>query len=176
MTYLTRSAFALAFATLLPLSNLTGQSSAPIGPDAASALLNPDPALIGELWATAEGLRSQGRLTESLAEYQEIARIQSEAFQNAATTYWMMAEIHNALGDDRSMARVLDAAADHAGRFGDYDTRARSLFEAAVAYAKVRDQKAANDRMDMLRTLMDTQPVSDDLRAGFAARTGRSIF
>jgi len=170
MMYLTRSTLAFAMAALLPLSTLTAQSSAPVDPDAA-ALLNPDPTLIGQLWDSAERLRSEGRLAESLAEYQEIARIQSEAFQNAARTYWMLAEIHYALGDDRSMARVLDSAADHAGRFGDHETRARSLFEAAVAYTKIKDHRAAKERFDALRQLIDSGSVSGEMVRGFQART-----
>jgi tetratricopeptide (TPR) repeat protein len=172
MTHLTRASLAVAFAAILPLSSLSSQSLAPDAGSSATATA-PDPANIGELWASAESLRADGQLREARQRFAEIADLQTSNFENAARTYWVIAEVHNALGEPLQTAQALDRAADQAARYGDHELQARSLFEAAVAYSKANVHDSANDRMRSLDSLLASAEVSEEVRTNIESRSRR---
>lgn len=153
MKNITRISIAFGFAALLPLTTLSAQPDFSADAPLVQERRPSDPSTIEARWAEAERLYGEGHLRESLREYAEIAKIQEDYHLNAADTFWRIAEIQNALGDQLKMARALDSVAREAERAGKVDLQIRALREAAAGYRAIRQFGLANARMQRLQTL-----------------------
>lgn len=165
-----RTAFALGFAAMLPLSPLAAET--PFASDRFQAAAH-DPGTIASRSGVAESLRMEGKLDASLREYQAIVAIQKDFAIDATETLWTIAEIQFARGDRLRTARALDAVAEEAAKYGHLDRQARALFESAMTYASINQHGQANDRMARLRPLLATDAISPELRERIEQRTGR---
>ncbi|MEX2582578.1 MAG: hypothetical protein WD766_04865 [Gemmatimonadota bacterium] len=164
MKTLTRTGIAFGFAALLPFASVAAQPQLALDTPVFAPSTDTDPTLIAARWEEAEQLRFEGRLDEALEAYEGIVELQIESFENAARTYWVIAEIHNAMGNQHEMVKAMDKVVSHARLFGDNELRARALIESAAGYSRIRNHAAAQARMDELEGMIETGNLSRELR------------
>lgn len=124
-------------------------------------------------WLDADRLQLAGNLEGGLEAFLEIAQLQQAAGINSARALWRVAEIRHALGNHLQTARALDAVAEEAGAFGQYDIEAQALFESAVYYSGAKRPEEASDRIARLQLLLASRVVTTRKREELNARIYR---
>jgi hypothetical protein len=121
-------------------------------------------------WRVAEELYATGELRQGLREFSRIGRLQRELGLNAGATYWKIAEIRVALGNQLGAALALDVVAREADRFGEAELHARALFEAANYYSAAGRRVEAADRLRRFELAVASPYVGEELRASLQER------
>ncbi len=130
------------------------------GVDAHTARLVPSRAT-GE---NAARYMEEGRYRDALRVFRRIAAEQRAHGEYPLDALRGVVRAEFALGDERGTARALDELADEASRFGDPETRIRSLFQAALIYQRTSNRHHVEDRLAAIRTLLKSPAISEETR------------
>jgi len=118
----------------------------------------------------AQRLMMEGRFRDARYVYRALANEQLAASEYPSEALRGLANVEFALNDTRATAEALDELADAASRFGDPETRVRSLFQAALLYQGLKYHDRVSDHIGEIRTLLKSPAIADSTRNDITAR------
>lgn len=120
--------------------------------------------------ATPASFFEHGDLPAAERAYAALADAQNRAGENPVDALRQLANVQFARNEYRAEVATLDEMAMAAGRFGDPETRVRSLLEATMLYKRLGDRVAAESHVAQITVLLRSAGISPDTRRIIKAR------
>ncbi len=163
---------------VLLLATVALRGDAPPRPTNATFASVPRPVLVRPDTASrtvlmqrqAEQFLSIGRVRSARVVYRAIVASQDSAGVFPGEVLWALASLEFARDRELRAAAVLDDLAAAAARYGRPDWQARALLEAGLLYQSHGHTDLSVARYQVLKPLLASPAISDDLRAQLTSR------
>jgi hypothetical protein len=141
--------------------------------DRAASTTTTDATLNPAVMEDAQRFMTEGRFKDARRVYRSIIAGKRAAGEYAIEALQGLAKAEFALNDDRATAATLDELADAAGKFGDPETRIRSLLESALLYQGLKNNERVADHLAEIRVLLKSPAISEATRTDVTDRIPR---
>jgi hypothetical protein len=115
-------------------------------------------------------LMTEGRFRDARRAYRTIVSQQRADGEYPMDALQGLARAAFALNDNRGTAAALDELAAAADKFGDPETRLRSLFDAALVYQGLGDRDQVADHLPEIRMLLKSPVIAEATRQDIGGR------
>lgn len=136
--------------------------------NAASAVV--EPTRSAEHIAKARRALDQGELQEARREYVIASALDRDEGKLPSEATFGLAQVLYSQFDEKGAAKVLNQLAEEAAAKGDVNTEARALVDAMWLNVNTKQVNRARQDAERLRELLQTAPLSADVRAYIATR------
>jgi hypothetical protein len=120
--------------------------------------------------ARADSLAFAGDMSAAERVYRALIDDQTDAGQYAKDALWHLAMAYYLADDPLKTVRALDQLAAAADRFGDPETELVASYESARFYSALRNDVVARDRVDRVRSLLQSPVIPASVKADYEQR------
>jgi hypothetical protein len=162
-------AASISAAALMPAQARAQSNNSAAAVRNAAVRVSPAPTVSAAL-EDAMRLMTEGRFKDARRAYRTIVSQQRADGEYPIDALQGLARAAFALNDNRGTAAALDELAAAADKFGDPETRLRSLFDAALVYQGLGDRDQVVDHLPEIRMLLKSPVIAEATRSDIGGR------